>query len=88
MRVIKVKRKCSVRGCKNTDCFAIVKGRELGGSVIMCADCLKEANEEVLKLIGGGKPLKEPKEESKQEENKKIDGNKAQEPKKKQSKEI
>ena len=39
----KVKRKCSVRGCKNTECFAISKSREIGNSVIICKSCLQEA---------------------------------------------
>ena len=36
----RLKRKCSVRGCKNTDTFAISRTRELGGSVIICKSCL------------------------------------------------
>lgn len=38
----KVKRKCSVKGCKNTECFAISKSREIGNSVIICKSCLRE----------------------------------------------
>ncbi len=37
----RVKRKCEIRGCKNTDCFAISKSREPGNSVIMCGECIK-----------------------------------------------
>ena len=47
MNIRKVKRKCSVRGCKNTDCFAISKVREVGNSVIICASCLKDGVEAV-----------------------------------------
>ena len=34
-----LKRKCSVRGCKNTDTYAISLTREFGNSVIMCKSC-------------------------------------------------
>lgn len=43
MFVKKVKRKCSVRGCKNTDCFAISRTREVGNTVIICKSCLGKA---------------------------------------------
>lgn len=43
MNVKKIKRKCGVRGCKNTASFVISKTREMGGSVIMCRDCMVEA---------------------------------------------
>ena len=43
MYVKKIKRICSVRGCKNTDVFAISKSRDMGNSVIICKDCLKDA---------------------------------------------
>ena len=43
MNVKKIKRKCGVRGCKNTASFIISKTREMGGSVIMCRDCMIEA---------------------------------------------
>lgn len=43
MFVKKVKRKCSVRGCKNTDCFAISRTREIGNTVIICKSCLGNA---------------------------------------------
>ena len=39
----KVKRKCGVRGCKNTASHHLSRSREFGNSVIICADCLKEA---------------------------------------------
>lgn len=47
MNIRKVKRKCGVRGCKNTDCFAISKVREVGNSIIICSDCLKDGLEAV-----------------------------------------
>lgn len=43
MYVRQVKRKCSVRGCKNTECFAISRNREVGNTVIICKSCLEEA---------------------------------------------
>ena len=43
MFVRQVKRKCSVRGCKNTECFAISKVREVGNTVIICKNCLSDA---------------------------------------------
>jgi hypothetical protein len=41
MYVKKLKRKCSVRGCKNTDTFAISLSSEVGGQVIICKSCLE-----------------------------------------------
>jgi len=38
----KVRRKCSIRGCRCTESFAISKTREIGNSVIICKNCLKE----------------------------------------------
>ena len=43
MFVKKIKRICGVRGCKHTEVFAISKTKDLGNSVIICKDCLKEA---------------------------------------------
>jgi hypothetical protein len=44
MFIKKIKRICSVKGCKNThNVFIISKRREVGGSVVICTDCLKEA---------------------------------------------
>lgn len=43
MFVRQVKRKCSVRGCKNTECFAISRVREVGNTVIICKSCLGKA---------------------------------------------
>ena len=41
--VKKIKRKCGVRGCKNTETYAISKSREAGNSIMVCRDCLVEA---------------------------------------------
>jgi hypothetical protein len=44
MYVKKVKRKCSVRGCRNThNVFSISKTKEMGNSIIMCVDCMQDA---------------------------------------------
>lgn len=43
MNFRKVRRICNVRGCRNTDCYAVSRSRETGYSVIMCADCIKDA---------------------------------------------
>lgn len=48
MYIKKLRRKCSVRGCKNTDTFAVSLTREMGGSVIVCKSCLEKA----LKAVG------------------------------------
>ena len=42
MYVRRVKRKCSVKGCKNTECFSISRTREAGNTVIACKDCLEQ----------------------------------------------
>lgn len=43
MYITKVKRKCSVRGCKNTESYAVSRRRELGNSVIICESCVSAA---------------------------------------------
>jgi hypothetical protein len=43
MYVKKIKRKCGVRGCKNTESYAISKTREMGNSIIACKECLMDA---------------------------------------------
>lgn len=43
MFVRQVKRKCSVRGCKSTECFAVSRTREVGNTVIICKSCLGKA---------------------------------------------
>ena len=51
MKVKKLKRKCSVRGCKNVaNVYALSKTREMGNSVIMCSDCMKEALQSIKEL--------------------------------------
>ncbi len=42
----KIKRKCSVRGCKNTgDVFVISRNREMGNSIAICRACMTEGLE-------------------------------------------
>lgn len=43
MRARKIKRICSVRGCRNTDCYVIARFCEFANSVIICKDCLRDA---------------------------------------------
>ena len=44
MFVKRFKRKCSVRGCKNTaNVYLISKRREMGNTIGICTDCLKDA---------------------------------------------
>lgn len=43
MFVKQVKRKCGVRGCKSTECFAVSRTREVGNTVIICKSCLGKA---------------------------------------------
>ena len=50
MYVRKVKRKCGVRGCKSFEAFAISKTREPGMSIIICRECLKDANKSVTEM--------------------------------------
>ncbi len=53
MNVKKVKRLCTVKGCKNTDSYAISRSSEMGG-VIICESCLKEALKGVKELSKTG----------------------------------
>ena len=65
MFIKKFKRKCDVRGCKNTaNVFLISKRREMGNTIAICTDCLKEAQvsidgyvEEKKTVIKKDKPL-------------------------------
>ena len=43
MKVKKVKRKCNVLGCRNTDCYSLTTCGEHGNSVIACKSCLEGA---------------------------------------------
>ena len=44
MFVKRFKKKCDVRGCKNiADVFLISKRREMGNTIAICKECLKEA---------------------------------------------
>ena len=48
MFVKKFKRKCDVRGCKNVvNTFLISKRREMGNTIAICTDCLKEAQSSI-----------------------------------------
>lgn len=44
MYVKKIRRRCGNRGCRSTsNVYAISKTREMGNSIIVCEDCLREA---------------------------------------------
>lgn len=43
MYVKKLRRKCSVRGCSNTDTYSISHSSEAGNTVIICKSCLGKA---------------------------------------------
>lgn len=47
MNAKKVKRKCGMRGCKNTASYHLSKTREMGNSIIICEDCLRDALETI-----------------------------------------
>ena len=65
MFVKRFKRKCDVRGCKNTaNVFLVSKRREMGNTIAICTDCLKEVQtsidnyvEEKKTVIRENKPL-------------------------------
>ena len=65
MFVKRFKRKCDVRGCKNNaNVFLISKRREMGNTIAICTDCLKEAQssidgyvEEKKAVVRDNKPL-------------------------------
>ena len=48
MKIKKIKRKCEVRGCKNTDTYSLTNTNEFGNSVIICEECFKKRR---LKLL-------------------------------------
>lgn len=56
MNVKRVKRKCGVRGCRNTDSFSICRTNEAGNSIIICRSCLSDA----LSAVDGYKTRKKP----------------------------
>lgn len=60
MRARRIKRICSVRGCKNTDCYVIARFCEFANSVIICKDCLKDALSAIDPSIFEVKTIEEP----------------------------
>lgn len=50
MYIRRVKKKCSVRGCKESNCIAISRSREIGNTVIICRSCLTDALSDVDKM--------------------------------------
>ena len=48
MFVKRFKRKCDVRGCKNTtNVYLVSKRREMGNTIAICTDCMKEIQSSV-----------------------------------------
>ncbi len=43
MRIKKLKRRCMVNGCRNMVSYSITRRNQLGNSIHICADCMKEA---------------------------------------------
>ena len=61
MFVKKFRRKCSVKGCKNVDnVYIISQRRDMGNSVAICRDCLKEAISSVDSYVEEVKVVREP----------------------------
>ena len=61
MFVKRFKRKCDVRGCKNTtNVYLISKRREMGNTIAVCTECLKEAQTSIADYIEPVKVKKEP----------------------------
>lgn len=59
MFVKKFRRKCDVRGCKNTaNVFLISKRREMGNTIAVCTDCLKEAQASINGYVEEKKAIK------------------------------
>lgn len=48
MRIKKLKRRCMVNGCRNMVSYSITRRNQLGNSIHICAECMKEA----LKMAG------------------------------------
>lgn len=65
MYVKKIRRRCGNRGCRSTsNVYAISKTREMGNSIIVCEDCLRDA----LKTIEeANNPIEETVEEAVEE---------------------
>lgn len=60
MFVKRFKKKCDVRGCKNiTDVFVISKRREMGNSIAICRECMKDALASTEGYVEPPKPTRE-----------------------------
>ena len=58
MKIRKVRRKCSVRGCRCTESYALSLSNEFGNSIIACKKCILEAAEAVKNYKEDLKPVK------------------------------
>lgn len=58
MNIRKVRRKCSVRGCRCTESYSLSLSNEMGNSIIVCKKCILEAAEAVKNYKEDSKPAK------------------------------
>lgn len=58
MKVKKIRLKCGVKNCRNTVSYMLSKSKEMGSSVVICPDCLKEAYDMVFAAEKAEKAVK------------------------------
>lgn len=58
MNIRKVRRKCSVRGCRCTESYSLSLSNEMGNSILVCKKCILEAAEAVKNYKEDSKPIK------------------------------
>ena len=63
MNIRKVRRKCSVRGCRCTESYSLSLSNEMGNSIIICKKCILEAAEVVKNYKEDSKPVKKERRE-------------------------
>lgn len=49
MHIKQTKLRCGVKNCRNKDAYMLSKSKEMGASVIICGDCIKEAYEQLFR---------------------------------------
>lgn len=59
MYVRKINRICGVKKCANKQCYHISRSHEVGNSVIICEDCLREALAEIERIKQADMPKPE-----------------------------
>lgn len=58
MYLKKIKRKCMVRGCRNTESFVISRSRDMSNTIYMCKECISAAKSGVENYKEKPKPPK------------------------------